>query len=605
MSTAEVFPPERDQVEGLSSALERRLSGLAETVSRLEARVAALEGRAPEQTIPAVVAATEGPHPVAAVAPATADLPNPIRLMGLIGRTCLILGGATFIRALVDAGTIHRGWGVALGLAFAITWALLADRARQSLDAAFHALASILIAYPLLVESTARFGILEPGLAAFLLLAVTCLHGAVAWRRNLQPIIWLATLASLGSGFAVMTGRRAIEPFLLVFLALGVGTLWATYGRRWHGLRWPTALAANLGVLILTSLAAWPGGVPEAYRGISTTRAMAFALALAVLYIGSFAIRMLQQQRVVNAFEKAQTLLVLLVGFGGAFRVALATGSGAGILGAGASAAGLGCYATALRFAEDREETRANFNFFTFLALILVLLGGAILLPLTVSAPLAAALGLMALMVGLRVQRTVLFVQSGIFLLAGAAASGLLDWSFRAFFVAGGASASLPLPGLLCLGLLTGAVVWFLLRRPSDAVTRRLRPLILGLGAIAAIGAGALIVRTLGAALSSGAPQADVLAALRTGVLSLLAIAMAWFGRRLPILELRWLVYPVLIVTALKFLFEDLAVGRPLTLFLGFMCFGATLMLAPRLLKAPAPKGGGDDPNASIPEVDS
>jgi len=80
---------------------------------------------------------------------------------------------------------------------------------------------------------------------------------------------------------------------------------------------------------------------------------------------------------------------------------------------------------------------------------------------------------------------------------------------------------------------------------------------------------------------------------------------MAWFGRRLPILELRWLVYPVLIVTALKFLFEDLAVGRPLTLFLGFMCFGATLMLAPRLLKAPAPKGGGDDPNASIPEVDS
>jgi len=46
-------------------------------------------------------------------------------------------------------------------------------------------------------------------------------------------------------------------------------------------------------------------------------------------------------------------------------------------------------------------------------------------------------------------------------------------------------------------------------------------------------------------------------------------------------------------------------VGRPLTLFLGFTCFGATLMLAPRLLKAPAPKGGDDHPNASNPEVDS
>ncbi|MBP7618152.1 MAG: hypothetical protein KA743_06540 [Geothrix sp.] len=604
MSTAEVHPPERDQAKGLPSALELRLADLAETVTRLEDRVALLEGRAPERAAPAMAVATEGPRSTP-VAPATADLPNPVRWMGLIGRTCLILGGATFIRALVDAGTVHRGWGVALGLAFAITWAFLADRARQPLDAAFHALASILIAYPLLVESTARFGILEPGLAAFLLLAVTCLHGAVAWRRNLQSMIWLATLASLGSGFALMTSRRAIEPFLLVFLTLGLGSLWVTYGRRWHGLRWPTALAANLGVLILTSLAAWPGGLPAAYRGISPGRATAFALALVVLYLGSFALRMLQRQRVVNAFEKIQSLLVLLVGFGGAFRVALATGSGAGVLGTGAAVAGLGCYATALRFAKDQEETRANFNFFTFLALILVLLGGAILLPQPVFGPLTAALGLGLMAAGLHLRRIVLFIQSALFLGVGAAASGLLSWSFRAFFVAGGASASLPLPGLLCLGLLTGAVTWFLLRRPSDATTRRLRPLILGLGAVAATGAGALAVRTLSAALSPGAPQADLLAALRTGVLSLLAIAMAWFGRRVPILELRWLVYPVLIVTALKFLFEDLAVGRPLTLFLGFMCFGATLMLAPRLLKAPAPKGGGDDLNASIPEVDS
>jgi len=604
MSTAEVYPPERDQAKGLPSALGLRLADLTETVTRLEARVAALEGRAPERAIPARVTPAEGTRPTP-VAPATADLPNPARLMGLVGRTCLILGGATFIRALVDAGTIHRGWGVALGLAFAITWALLADRARQSLDAAFHALASILIAYPLLVESTARFGILEPGLAAILLLGVTGLHGTVAWRRDLQPIIWLATLASLASGFALMTSQRAIEPFLLVFLALGIGSLWATYGRRWHGLRWPTALAANLGVLILTSLAAWPGGLPAAYQGISPGRAMAFALALVVLYLGSFALRMLQRQRVVNAFEKIQTLLVLLVGFGGAFRVALATGSGAGILGTGASVAGLGCYATALRFAKDQEETRANFNFFTFLALILVLLGGSILLPMTRFGPLAAAAGLGLMAAGLHLRRIVLFIQSGLFLVAGTTASGLLGWSFRTLLAPGGASAALPLPGLASLGFLAGAVACFLLRRPADATTRRLRPLLLSLAALAAAGIGALAVRTSGFLLSAGSPPPDLLAALRTAVLSLLAIAMAWFGRRLPIPEPRWLVYPVLIVTALKFLFEDLAVGRPLTLFLGFMCFGATLMLAPRLLKAPAPKGGGDDPNASIPEVDS
>ncbi len=609
MSTAEVFPPERPQAEGLSSALELRLASLAEIVTRLETRVAALEGTAPERALPAAVGST--PEVLVAfsatppVALPAADLPNPVRLMGLIGRTCLILGGATFIRALVDAGTIHRGWGVALGLAFAITWALLADRAKQSLDSAFHALASILIAYPLIVESTARFGILEPSLAAFLLLAVTCLHGVVAWRRNLQPIIWLATLTSLGSGFAVMAGRRAIEPFLAVFLILGIGALWATYGRRWHGLRWPTALAANLGVLILTSLAAWPGGIPEIYRGISSERAMLFALALVVLYIGSFAIRMFQQQRVVNAFEKVQTILVLLVGFGGAFRVALASGSGTGVLGAGASVAGLGCYATALRFAEEHEETRANFNFFTFLALIFLLLGGPILLPAPVFAALSGALGLGMMMVGLRMQRTVLLLQSGAFLLAAGVTSGLVGWSFRAFLAPGGVGSPLPLSGFLSLAFLMTAVAWFQLHRPSDTIIRKVRPLILFLGAAGTAGAGALLVRACVGLLASGTLEADLLAAIRTGVLSLLAIVMAWFGRRMPILQLRWLVYPMLIVTALKFLFEDLPVGRPLTLFLGFMCYGATLMLAPRLLKTPAPPGGDNHSNASIPEVDS
>jgi hypothetical protein len=98
--------------------------------------------------------------------------------------------------------------------------------------------------------------------------------------------------------------------------------------------------------------------------------------------------------------------------------------------------------------------------------------------------------------------------------------------------------------------------------------------------------------------------DAGLLAVLRTAVLSSLAILLAWSGRRLPALNLRWLVYPLLVVTALKFLFEDLAVGRPLTLFLGFMCFGTTLILAPRLLKTPTPTEGGGAPNPSMPEVD-
>lgn len=596
MSTAEVPPLMPPPAEASPAQIESRLASLTEAMARLEARVAALETSAPERP-----GSLESGAPAVSLPPAT--LPSPVHIMGLIGRVCLILGGATFIRALVDAGTIHRGWGVALGLAYAITWALLADRANSPLDAAFHALASILITYPLIVESTARFGILTPGLAAFLLLAVTCVHGAVAWRRDLQPIIWTAMLASVGSGFAMMAARQAIEPFLGVFLLLGVAALWLTYGRRWHGLRWPAALAADLGVLILTSLAVWPGGPPEAYRGISPRGAMIFALALAVVYIGSFAIRMLQRRRVVNAFEAVQTALVLLVGFGGALRVALASGSGAGLLGAGVSLAGVGCYVAAVPFAEDQVDTRPNFNFFTFLALVFLLLGGPIVLSLAAFAPFSGGLGLGAMLAGLLLRRTVLILQSGIYLTAAAIASGLATWSIRAFLAPAGPAPSLTLSGLLSLASVAATLALFLLRRPSDPVTVRVRPVILALGAMTAAGFGALVIRGCCGAFTPRAADAGILAAVRTGVLSALAIALAWAGKRIPILDLRWLVYPLLIATALKFLFEDVAVGRPLTLFLGFMCFGTTLILAPRLLKKTVPPDGPGDHSSSTPEV--
>jgi hypothetical protein len=601
MSTAGVPPLRRAQAE-VPGPLEARLEALVEAVLRLETRVATLEGAATAHFQPAEAQPQEF-SPATVALPAEV-LPTPASLMGLIGRVCLSLGGATLIRALVDAGSIHRGWGVALGLAYALTWILLADRARSKLDAAFHALASILIAYPLLVEASARFGILTPGLTALLLLTVTCVHAAVAWRRDLQPIIWAATLASLGSGLALMAALRAIEPFLVVFLLLGIGSLWLTYGRKWHGLRWPTALAADLGVLILTSLAVWPGGTPEAYHGITSGRAMLLALALVVGYLGSFAIRMLQRQRAVNAFELIQTTLVLLLGFGGALRVGLASGSGVGLLGAGAVMAGVSCYAMALPFAEEVEATRANFNFFTFLALIFLLLGGPILLPLPAFAVLGGVLGLGAMLAGLQLRRTILVFQSGLYLGAAAVASGLAPWTFRAFLASAGPVTPLTGAGRLVLACLAGTLALFLLRQPAAATTAKVRPLILALGAATAAGFGALAIRAGHLALSAGPVDAGLLAVIRTAVLSALAILLAWSGRRLPALNLRWLVYPLLIVTALKFLFEDLAVGRPLTLFLGFMCFGTTLILAPRLLKAPTPTDGDGAPNSSMPEVD-
>ena len=112
-------PASTPQPEHPPLPLEARLDELAALVTSLEARIVSLEGG--QTAIPAVATAKAAIDEVFPTTIPVESLPSPSGLMTLIGRVCLILGGATLIRALVDAGTIHNGWGVALGLAYAIT----------------------------------------------------------------------------------------------------------------------------------------------------------------------------------------------------------------------------------------------------------------------------------------------------------------------------------------------------------------------------------------------------------------------------------------------------------------------------------------------------
>ena len=66
MSTAEVFPPERNPADTLPEALESRLAALTETVARLEARVSRLESPLPEQKVSLESALSSAAAPSAA-----------------------------------------------------------------------------------------------------------------------------------------------------------------------------------------------------------------------------------------------------------------------------------------------------------------------------------------------------------------------------------------------------------------------------------------------------------------------------------------------------------------------------------------------------------
>jgi hypothetical protein len=74
-----------------------------------------------------------------------------------------------------------------------------------------------------------------------------------------------------------------------------------------------------------------------------------------------------------------------------------------------------------------------------------------------------------------------------------------------------------------------------------------------------------------------------VLATLRTVVLALATLAVAWIGRRPRFREWGWLVYPLLVGIGLKMVVQDFIYSRPATLFLALALYGTVLILAPRI----------------------
>ncbi|HJW72724.1 MAG TPA: hypothetical protein VJ486_07675 [Geothrix sp.] len=560
-----------------SDSLEARLAALEARVARLEQAGISLKPMHGKLFL----AESEPPVPLA-------EAPAAISVLGGIGRVFLILGGAFFLRALTEGGTLPRPLGVALGFLYALVWAYRAWRTPGRGNSGFYTLSSILIAYPLLAESTIKFSVIPTAGSAVLLLILVTIHLRVSWRRDIEPLAWLTALATLGTGLILLFVTHAIELFAATFLILGAGVLWMTYGRRWHGLRWPTALVADGVVLILTVLAAWPGGPPEVHRDLNATRAIVLAMALPMLYITSFGWRMLQRHRVINVFEGIQTALTLMIGFGGAVRIALASGKGTGALGFAVLAGGVASYAAAFPFVADQEEVRANFNFFTSLGLVFLLLGSPVLLPIEVYSLLAAALGLAAMGLGLRFRRTVLVLQGGVCLLVAALASGLLAASLQAFLASAQDMHALPGAAWIVAATLIAACLLVETKRPPEGFPTRLRLTAFLVGTLGVLCTGGLVLISalrLGGTVIAHPP---ILAFLRTAVLSAAAVALAVHSRHCPKGELRWLAYPVLGLAGLKFILEDLPLGHPMALFLAFMCLGAAFILTPRLLKTHA-----------------
>ncbi|MEW6744671.1 MAG: hypothetical protein AB1486_18095 [Planctomycetota bacterium] len=569
--------------------LETEVRRLAQNVSELQSRLALLEGKTVAGPVKAAARAQVAqPEQTPSVGWGAGGM-STTGILSLIGRLFIVIGGAYLLRALTEASTISPALGVSLGLAYALLWLAAADRAAGKgllWSSVFHGIAAALTAFPLLWEAATRFHIIQPPWDIGLLAALTAIWLMSACRRRFQALAWLATLGALATAVALAISTGDLVSGSLFLVVLGVVTLWLGYELEWRGLRWPVALAADLLVLGLTlqTLPPQPKGSPAA--------ALTVQLTLLGLYLANIAFRTVVRARKFVPFEVVQVIAAFLVGFVGAVSITRSTGFGTSVLGAAGLLLGAASYGVAFVFVDRQKGHGRNFYFYTSMALLFLLTGSNLLLEAT---PLSLAWVFLAVSIhwlGWRFVSLALALQATICLGAAGVSSGL--FAYAATALAGPASLVGSFPAVAHVLVLAGA--GFCIGLPVHTHTESARlwhrinrvviTLILlgGMGGIADSVSG-----HLWGGLAAGGVEPGVLATVRTVVLTLSAVVLAYAGRHDRFLEWGWLVYPVLAATGLKILLEDLSRSRPATLFLALAVYGCGLIISPRLRRAREP----------------
>jgi hypothetical protein len=560
-----------------SSQSHTELDTLREAIAALDRRVTALEHATTVDT--GTIAATgvgarfleNESRPLLSE---NESRPRLLAAFALAGRAFLAFGGAFVLRALTEAGTVGPAAGAWLGITYALAW--LAAAARTSGPSRLvNGWLTLAIGLPLVLEAAGRLRLLSPGAGLAALMLVAGLPLLLAWRQGLPSLAAGAALggALVGVGLGFSIGH--VLWFAALNVLLGVGALWVSWHREWTWLAWLSAAVTNLSVL-LAAARAFVRPPPEPPLGAEVVLA-----GFGVAYLGSVVLRTLLHERSVRLFEVAQTVAVLLIGFGGAILIARTNGFSLMAIGAPAAIAGVALYAQSFMRVAARRGYGADFQYYGFLAFSLVLAGATVLLPgwMLPSVTSLAALALVALASALG--QTPLMLQAAMALVVAAVESGLLRlivscWTSRldAWPSVGWAPAGVLAAAAICYAAPPAA------RLERDAFSMAAR---VALGGLVAGGLACGLLLAIGPTIAGRPPAEGVLATVRTIIVTGSAVLLAWVGGLTARRELVWIAYVALAFGGVKVLFEDLARSQASTLFMALVAYGVALMVTPRL----------------------
>jgi hypothetical protein len=559
------------------------IEDLSRQVRELEARVLGLERRLGEAPAPLALELE-----TLASAPAEEPaIPDVSGTLPVLGRALLGIAGAYLLRALTELGVLPHSLGVALGALYAAGWLVLAARApaERILVVTVHCLTSVLVLAPLLWEATLRFQVLPSWVTAAILVLFSAFGLAISWRKNLTIIVWVTTLAGMGTAAALLVATHDVLPFTVALLAIAAAIEFSACCDHWMGERWIAAVLADLAVALLTYLMGRHGGFPEGYVPVRLAVVVAVQIALLTLYLASTGVRTLLRGLSFTTFETLQAVAAFLLCIGGSLRLAQGGQTAFSVTGAFALLSGATCYVIAFTFLDRRERRDRNFYTYSTFALLLVVAGSVILLAGAALAALWSALALVYLWLGGQFGRGTVRLHGAAYLVLAGCVSGIAAGAASSLMSAG-VQWDAPAPaGWLAAGAVLLAyplAVWTARPDQTHWVER------LSLLVVAASLAGTMILLLTGLAhfawhAFGGAAKAGVTAASETALLTLFAVALAWIGSRSQRWEISRLVYPLMILIGYRILMRDFNLGYTMGLFLSLLLYGGALVLLPRI----------------------
>ena len=543
---------------------------LTKRLDMLERRVCALEhpSETPSATIVRASETAQDAEPLPTVLAGGA--------FSVLGKAMIGIAGAYLLRAVAESTSFPKPLIATLAIAYVMLWLICAARARTGFSTITYASTSGLILAPMLWELTLSFKVLTGVESATVVSAFVGTASALAWKRNLTSIFWIANITAAMVAFGLSIASREMTPFIAALLLMALLSEYAAFLGHGQSVSALVAVFADLAIGAQFYIYASPQSERTDYPLLGTVALILPPLTLFLIYGTSLTVKTIFLKREMSAFEALQATLAFVLLAGSVLTCAPQRGSI--VLGAICLLLSAVSYATVIGVFCRRPERRNERIFGTWSAALL-LAGSVLCLPTPSVALCLAMAAMMATLLGVQLNRPLLQFHGAAYLIAAAVASGQLFYAFKALV------GTLPgAPAWSAYVVMVSAVSCYTAQKTCQEMTfeKKLLDFVSALLVVSAL-AALLVEGLVSLAALRGTPAAHHIAFIRTLTICVTFLALVFSGSHWQRIELTRIGYAALVLVAVKLIFEDLRLGHLEFTAASIFLFAITLIAVPRV----------------------